>query len=494
MDDYRTQTGIAGLDEILNGGFPSGHLFVIEGEPGTGKTTLGLQYLLEGARRGERTMYVTLSESKPELEGVARSHQWSLDPVALFDFAPTEDSLRPEDQYSAFHPSEVEFQDTTQSILQTVERVAPQRLVLDSLSELRLLAHDPLRYRRQILALKHYFSNRGCTVLLLDDKTAEAHDMQLHSIAHGVVSLERLAREYGIERRRLRVAKLRGSRFREGYHDYRIDTGGIVVYPRLVAGEHQQPVPETLQLSGSAALDMLWGGGIPSGSSTLIVGPSGAGKSSLALQYAVQAARKQKFAAIFVFDEMRQTLVTRAKGLGMDLDPLLTGGYLTIEQIDPAELSPGEFVGRIRRCVTERKAAVIVIDSLNGFLNAMPGESFLALQMHELLTYLNQQGVLTILTLVQSGLLGDSMRSPVDLSYLADNILLTRYFEARGQVRKALSVVKKRSGRHEQTIRELLFANGQLEVGEPLSEFQGVLLGVPTFEGSSASLLKSSEE
>jgi circadian clock protein KaiC len=490
MDDYRVRTGIDGLDNILSGGLPNGHLFVVEGEPGTGKTTLGLQYLMDGAGRGEKVMYVTLSESKLELEGVARSHKWSLDGVALFEFTPTEESLRAEDQYSVFHPSELEFQDTTQSILSEVERVNPTRIVFDSLNEIRLLARDSLRYRRQILALKHYFSNRGCTVLLLDDRSSEGHDMQLHSIAHGVVSLERLSREYGIERRRLRIAKLRGSPFREGYHDYRIATGGMVVYPRLVANEHRHPNEPGVSKSGLPALDALWDGGIPHGSSTLFLGPAGSGKSSIAVQYAAEAASRNEFAVIFAFDETRETIMVRSAGLGLDLDPLIEQGSLRIEQIDPAELSPGEFVESVRRSVTEHGARVVVIDSLNGFLNSMPGDSFLGIQLHELLTYLNQQGVVTILVMAQAGILGTSMRSPIDLSYLADNVLLTRYFESFGRVRKALSVVKKRSGKHEETIRELRFVDGKIHVGEPLADFQGVMTGVPTFLGSEESLFQ----
>jgi len=493
MDEYRVLTGIAGLDAVLNSGLPKGYMYVVEGEPGTGKTTLGLQYLMEGASKGEKVMYITLSESKLELESVARSHKWSLDGVALFEFTPKEDSLRPEDQYSVFHPSEVELQDTTQSILSEVDRVKPSRLVLDALSGIRLLARDPLLYRHQILALKHYFSNRGCTVLLLDDRTGEQHDMQVPTLAHGVISLERLPREYGIERRRIRITKLRGSTFDEGYHDYRIETGGMVVYPRLVANGHRHPEAAGVSKSGLVGLDALWWGGIPRGSSTLIIGPAGCGKSSIAMQYAAEAARQNEFAAVFVFDETRQSVVVRSGALGLDLNALTERGYFRLEQVDPAELSPGQFVECVRRSVTEQNARVVVIDSLNGFLHSMPGECFLAMQMHELLTYLNQQGVVTVLVLAEAGIFGPSVRSPVDLSYLADNVLLTRYFESFGRVRKALSVVKKRSGGHEETIRELRFADGQIQVGEPLTEFQGVMTGVPTFLGSEDALFQKSD-
>ena len=490
----RTPAGIVGLDDILNGGWPEGHLFVVEGDPGTGKTTLGLQFLMAAAARGQKSMYVTLSESQKELEGVARSHGWSLADVALFEFTPTEDSLRPEDQYSAFHPSELEFQDTTQSILEEIARVQPTHIVFDSLNEIRLLARDSLRYRRQVLALKHYFTNRGCTVLLLDDKPAEGHDMQLHSIAHGVISLERMPREYANERRRLRVAKLRGSSFREGFHDYVIETGGLKVFPRLVASEHRQLLEEGLAKSGILELDALWGGGIPLGTSTLILGPAGTGKSSLAISYAVEAANQGHFASAFIFEETWQTMMSRSAGLGMDLSALVEKDRISIQQVDPAEMSPGEFVQQVRHSVEKKNARVVVIDSLNGFLNAMPGESYLPLQMHELLTYLNQQGVITILVMAQAGIMGVTMRSPVDLSYLADNVLLLRYFEARGEVRKAVSVVKKRSGSHERTIRELTFQNKEICVGQPLTKFQGVMTGVPTFVGAPEVLTSPNHE
>ncbi len=489
MSDQRTSTGITGLDYVLEGGLPAGHLFVIEGEPGTGKTTVGLQFLLAGAEAGEQVLYITLSESKRELEGVARSHNWDIGKIHIFEYTPTEDSLKAEDQYSAFHPSEVEFQDTTQSILAEVDRLQPTRIVFDSLNEIRLLARDSLRYRRQILALKHYFSNRGCTVVLLDDKTTEGHDMQLHSLAHGVISLERLSREYGVERRRLRVAKLRGSRFREGFHDYRILTGGVKVYPRLVASENSHSNVSGVAQSGIPEMDAICGGGLPRGSSSLIMGPAGCGKSSLATCFAVAAAERGEFVAAFIFDETRDMLVRRSLGLNMNLPALVQSGRLYLEQVDPAELSPGEFVSSVRDKVERQNATMVIIDSLNGFLNAMPGELFLTLQMHELLTYLNQKGVVTILVMAQNGLMGAAMQSPIDLSYLADNVILLRYFEARGRVRKALSIVKKRAGMHEDTIRELSFVAGSVRVGQPLVQFQGVMTGVPQFIGNSEMLI-----
>ena len=477
--DVRASTGVAGLDSVLGGGLPQGHLFLLEGEPGSGKTTMGLQFLLAGAARDEKTMYVTLSESLFEIEKVARSHHWSLDKVSILEHTPKEDSLRPEDQYSAFHPSEVEFSDTTQNILAKVEEIQPKRIVFDSLSEIRMLARDMLRYRRQILALKHYFANRNCTVMLLDDRTSENNAFQLQSIAHGVISMERSQREYGIDRRRLRVAKLRGACFREGYHDYTIRKGGVTVYPRLVASEHRAHEPEGEVQSEVPELDMLLGGGLNRGTSTLLLGPAGSGKSTLAMSYAVAAARRGEPVASFVFDETRGSAVRRARQLGMDPQPLLDSGKLTMEQVDPAELSPGEFVCKIEQYVEERNVRLIIIDSLNGLMNAMPGEALLTIQMHELLMFLNQRGVVTLMVMAQAGLVG-VMRDSADLSYLADNVLLLRYFEFKGEVRKALSVLKKRTGAHERSLREFRIRDGRVSVGEPLAEFQGVLSGMPS--------------
>jgi circadian clock protein KaiC len=484
FNDVRTSTGIAGLDDVLGGGLPEGHFFLLEGEPGTGKTTIGLRYLMEGAARNENVLYVTLSESKAEIEKVARSHKWSLEGVSIFEYTPTEDILRPEDQYSAFHPSEIEFQDATQTILKQVEHTRASRVVIDSLSEIRLLARDSLRYRRQVLALKHFFSRRNCTVLLLDDQTSNQHDMQLRSIAHGVLVLEKVHREFGDTRRRIEVAKMRGSTYREGYHDYAIRTGGVVVYPRLVAGEHRDPSEEGHVKTGIAGLDALWGEGIDRGTSTLLMGPAGSGKSSIAMSYAVAAARRGENAAVFLFEEWIRTACKRAAGLNIDPCPHLESGRLHLEQIDPAELSPGEFVQHVREAVEVRNAKVVVIDSLNGFINAMPDEHHLPTQMHELLAFLNQRGVATILVLAQTGLIGGNMTSPVDLSYLADNVLLLRFFEVEGKIRKAVSVIKKRSGKHEETIRELRLRDGEVAVGPPLHEFRGILTGVPTYVGS----------
>lgn len=464
----RLLTGIRGLDDILTGGLPKGHLYLVEGDPGTGKTTLALQFLLEGLRTGEKGMYVTLSESKRELEQVARSHGWNTDDLVIYEMIPSDEELSPEAQYTVFHPSEVELADTITAIVDQVARIDPERVVFDSLSEFRMLARDPLKYRRQILALKRHFDGRNCTVLLLDDRTAEggANDQQLQSIAHGVIKMESLERDFGVKRRRMEVHKLRGSHFREGFHDYSIRRGGVEVYPRLIAAEHKPGFVRKPVCSGIQELDALFHGGIDSGTSTLLMGPAGCGKSTVATRYAVSAAQRGEKAVIFTFDESLATLIERSRGLDMDLAPYMESGVLEVHQIDPAELSPGEFVHRIRRMVDEKNLKVVVIDSMNGFLNAMPHEQFLALQLHELLAYLGQQGITTIMTLAQHGFLG-ATQTPIDVSYLADAVLLFRYFERAGTVRQALSVLKKRSGKHERTVRQLIF-NGTIHVGSPL--------------------------
>jgi circadian clock protein KaiC len=484
MSEDRLRTGVGGLDDILGGGLPKGHLYLVEGDPGTGKTTLALQFLLEGVANGERGMYVTLSESKRELQQVATSHGWSTNALTIYEMVPPDEDLGAEAQYTVFHPSEVELADTITAIVKEVAAVNPERVVFDSLSEFRMLARDPLRYRRQILALKRHFAGLNCTVLLLDDRTAEGgtNDLQLQSIAHGVIKLQSLERDFGIKRRRMEVHKLRGSRFREGFHDYSIETGGVDIYPRLIASEHIPGFQRAAVRSGIKELDELFCGGVDTGTSTLLLGPAGCGKSTIALRYAYSAAERGEKAIIFTFDEAIATLIERANGLGMDVNRYRDSGVLEVQQIDPAELSPGEFVSRIARLVNDEQLKVLVIDSLNGFLSAMPHEQFLSMQLHELLSYLGQQGIATFMTMAQHGFFGVT-ESPIDVSYLADTVLLFRYFERAGEMRQALSVVKKRSGPHERTIREMIFGKGEIRVGPALKEFDGVLTGNPSYTG-----------
>ena len=490
--DERISTGMSGLDDILGGGFDPNRLYLVEGTPGSGKTTLALQFLLEGVKHGEKVLYITLSESESELRLVATRHGWSLDGVPIFQLVPPEASHGPDHEVTLFHPSELELGETTKLIFEQVRQNEPVRVVFDSLSEMRLLAQSSLRYRRQILALKHFFAGRKCTVLLLDDLSSHADDLQLHSIAHGVILLEQLALEYGAERRRLRVTKMRGIAFRGGYHDFIIERGGLSIFPRLIAAEHHKEFHGDPISSGSEGLDALLGGGIHRGTSALFIGGAGVGKSTVALSYAVAAAARGEYAILFAFDEGLGTIFARADSLGIALRTHVDSGRLAIQQIDPAEMSPGEFAALVRDAVEKRNARVVVIDSLNGYLNAMPNEKFLILQMHELLSYLNQLGVVTLLVLAQHGLMGP-MQSPLDISYLSDTVIMLRYFEADGTVRRALSVVKKRSGAHEYAIREFLLAQGGLQVGPPLKQFRGIFTGTPTYLGEHKPLMSSSE-
>jgi circadian clock protein KaiC len=482
-------TGITGLDAILGGGLPSRRLYLLDGSPGTGKTTLALQFLLAGAARGETGLYVTLSESREELSEVATSHGWSLEGIEVFEL-PAEDAATARETYTLFHPAEVELQDVIDRMFGAVERSGARLVVLDSLSEMRLLARDALRFRRQILALKQFFAARGCTVLLLDDKTAPEGDLQLHSLAHGVVQLEHIELEYGAERRRLQVVKLRGCRFLGGYHDFRIKTGGLAVFPRIQRQE-SGPGPESRPLpSGSPELDALLGGGLPSGTSFLITGPAGTGKSVLATQYACAAAARGEKVRFYLFDERLGTFHMRVAGLGMDITHFVSEGILTLCQVEPTERSPGEFAHDVVRAVEEGGVEMIVIDSINGYLQSMPEERLLPVQVHELLSYLASRGVTSVLTLVQRGIFGNPVDEAADVSYLADSVALLRYFEVSGTVRQAVSVVKKRSGNHERTIRECRVGRGGLHVGPPLHEFQGVLTGVPRYVGDTAPLMR----
>ena len=476
-------SGVPGLDNVLGGGWLPNRMYLIEGTPGAGKTTLAMQFLREGVERGESVLYVTLSETEKELRGVADSHGWDLRGVHIREMLPSHDSLQPDEQYTMFHPSEVELSETTLKILSDVDVLRPTRIVFDSLSELRLLSGSSLRYRRQILALKQNFAGRTCTVMLLDDLTAMEHDLQVQSIAHAVLRLEQINSDYGAARRRLLVTKFRGQQFRGGHHDYKINRGGVIVYPRLIAAEHEACKPMQRLASEVAALDQMLGGGLETGTSTLLVGAPGTGKSTIAAQFALAEARRGGCAAIYVFDESITTLRTRCAGLGMDLDPFIASGHIMLRQVDPAELSPGEFVHDICSAVTEHNAGVVVLDSLNGYLNAMPNERFLIVQLHELLTYLGKRGVATLLVGAHHGLIGAQLQTPVDASYLADAVLLLRYFEAYGEVRQAISMVKKRGGAHERTIRDFSMSEKGLHVGPPLREFRGILTGVPVYSG-----------
>ena len=493
QESDKADLGVAGLDEITAGGLARGRLFLLEGSPGTGKTTIATQFLLAGAAAGERSLYITLSETEDEFRAGAKSHGWSLDGVDIFELVPPESLLDEQQQQSLLYSSDLELGETTRRIFEAFERLKPQRVVLDSLSEIRLLAQSSLRYRRQILALKHYFSRSKATVLMLDDLSSEANDRTMHSVAHGVLRLEELSPEYGAERRRLRVVKYRGQKYRGGHHDFIISTGGVRVFPRLISAEHRTPFEREVLKTESAELNALLGGGVERGSSVLILGPSGTGKSLYALSFIMGAVRRGERAAMFVFDEELGLLFERALGLGIDLQALSDSEQLIIEQVDAAELTPGELSERVRQCVEENGARTVVIDSLNGYQAAMPGEQALILHMHELLQYLNRRGASTFLTVAQHGLVGD-MKAPVDVTYLADTVILLRYFEARGRVRRAVSVIKKRTSAHEDTIREYRIGCTGISFGPPLVNFQGVLRGVPELIDEDDQLLEMSRE
>lgn len=490
------KTGIVEFDNILGGGLTPNRVYLLHGTPGAGKTTLSLQFLMEGVRNGEKVLYITLSETKMELEAVAESHGWDLSGIDIFEIIAQEQDLEPENQYTMYQPSEVELSETTKAIIEQVNKIKPSRVIIDSLSEVKLLSQSMLRYRRQVLALKQFFIGKNCTTIFLDDKTLSVHeDKQLESIAHGVINLEQLIPEYGTERRRLRITKLRGQKYAGGYHDFIINKGGLAIFPRLIAAQYTQTHKSTLLKSGIKELDDIFGGGLEFGLSVLLLGPAGTGKSTLGLQYALSMAEQGGRTAMFCFDERKDTILMRAKGISMDLEKHIDKDLITIQSVDPAELSPGEFAHHVRIAAEGKDgkapAKVVIIDSLNGYLNAMPEENFLTAQLHELLTYLGHLNVITILIVAQHGMLGNGMQTVVDTSYLADAVILFRYFEAAGTVRQTISVVKKRTGNHERTIRELKIESGGLRVGKVLDEFQGILTGAPVYIGQSGDLMKN---
>jgi circadian clock protein KaiC len=487
----RCSTGVAGLDEVLGGGLPPHRLYLIQGDPGVGKTTLALQFLLEGERIGEISLYITLSETEEELETVAQSHGWDLKRLHLFEFTSKQNHLQAEGDSTFFYPSEVELNRTTKALIDEIQRVKPDRVVFDSLSEMRMLADTPLRYRRQILHLKQFLADCRCTVLLLDDLTSGSQDLHVESIAHGVLTFTRSSPGYGSARRQLQVQKLRGVKFIEGHHDISLETGGMVVFPRLIAAQHDGKfTPETVP-SGIMELDTLLGGGLDRGTSNMFMGPPGTGKSTLAMKFAYTAAERGEKVLFLIFDEVCATLLARSKKLGMDIEPHIKAGRIQVQQIDPAEISPGELAHRVRKAVLFDSVRFVVVDSINGYLNSMPDERHLNLQLHELFAFLNHQGVVTIMVLAQQGLVG-AMQSSVDLTYLADTVVVLRYFESFGAVRQALSVIKKRSGNHERSLREVVMNSHGIHVGPPLAEMQGILSGIPKFRRDEADLVPHS--
>jgi circadian clock protein KaiC len=484
----RCPSGVEGLDDVIVGGLARDCFYLIQGDPGSGKTTLALQFLLEGVRCGESVFYITLSETRAELLKVAQSHGWSLERIPLMELSAIEQLLRPEEQTTVFRPSEMELNKISKLLIDETTKMRPRRVVFDSLSEFRLIAETPLRYRRELLNLKQHFARLGSTVLLLDDKSGIGVDPHILSLSHGVIEMEQLSPDYGVSRRRVRVLKLRGIKFREGYHDYMIETGGLRIFPRLIAAEHHTKFRRQSVSSGIKPLDDLFGGGLDRGTTTLILGQAGTGKSTLALQYAREMAASGNRSMLFAFDETRGIMLARAKAMGLDLEPDMKRGLITVQQVDPAEISPGEFASRIRHNVAAG-CKLIVIDSLNGYLNAMPGEKYLNNQLHELSSYLNQQGVVTILILAQHGLVATA-EAPVNLSYLSDMVINLRFFEAAGEVKQSIAVIKKRSGYHEKTIREFKLEPGEgIRVGEPLKQFQGVLTGIPVFHGGTEKMI-----
>lgn len=490
--DPRITTGLTGLDEVLGGGLSPNRLYLLEGKPGSGKTTLALQFLLAGVLAGEACLYVTLSETTEELRAVAHSHGWSLDGIDLFELSATRDILGEGREQSLLHPWEVELTEIVSLITAEVERSKPRRVVFDSLSEMRLLAHDALRYRRQLLSLKQFFAGGDTTVLLVDDMTSATgeNDAQLHSLCHGVITLKRSTLQFGGARRTLEIQKMRGIDFQSGYHDFVIRKGGIQMFPQLVAAEHHNAFVGDPVSSGMPSLDRLLGGGPLRGTTTLITAPPGCGKTTLAMRYVAHASDQGDACTMYQFDERVGTLMVRARSVGMPLDQHLESGMLRIEQIDPGEISPGEFTWRVRQEVEMRGVRMIVIDSLAGYLAAMPEEQSLILQLHELVSYLNQKGVATFILNPQPGLVGSMHSLGVNVSYLADAVLMLRFFEDSGRVRKAISVLKNRGGPCEDTIREFRIEATGIRIGEPLTHFRGILTGTPVYVGSRDPLME----
>ncbi len=485
----RCPTGIAGLDEILGGGIPTNRMYVIEGEPGSGKTTMALQFLLEGVKRNEKSLYITFSETEDELNAVADSHMWTLKKIHLIDLSTLERQLTPDSHTTLFHPSEMELTKITENLLKKIDEFGPARIVFDSVSEMKLLAESPLRYRRQVLSLKQALSKRKSTVFFLDDLTSPSQDLQVQSIAHGVIRLTRLHHEFGGERRQVRILKMRGVKFVSGHHDFEINTGGVEVYPRMISSQHEETIKPGHLESGVKELDLLLGDGLDRGTTNLFLGPAGSGKSTMSLLFALSAVQKGEKVAFFSFDETIANMTRRCSAIGLEVEKAMKSGLFRIQKVDPAELSPGAFSGLLQKLVTNEDISVVVIDSLNGYIQAMPQEQFLTLQLHELFTYLNNHGIVTLMTLAQHGMVG-SMQAPIDLTYLADTVILTRFFEANGAVKKAISVIKKRTGAHEDTIREFSVGKNGVIVGHALTQFQGILTGVPRYSGESESIMK----
>lgn len=497
-DEKFVPSGVPGLDDVLLGGFIREGFYLVQGDPGSGKTTVALQYVRSRIQAGESCLYITLTESSRDLDNAARSHNWSLEGIEFCDLTMSAANLVGVPESSIFHPAETELGETTQAIFAAVEKAKPKHVVFDGLSEMRLLSGNPLIYRRQMLALKEFFAQRHTTVLLLDDRSSAFGDIQPESLVSGNIVLERTLPQYGRARRRMYATKVRGANFRGGYHDYDIIQGGVIVHPRLVAAEHHERFQREIYSSGIPNLDLMLDGGLTTGSTTLMLGPAGVGKSTVAMQFAVNAMKAGQKAAVYMFDEVLDTLVERVEKLCLSkeggLRAYMAEGLLHAQQVDPAEMSPGAFAFEVRRAV-EAGTKVIIIDSLNGYLNAMPEERFLTTHLHEMFSYLNQKGVLTIMVVAQHGMIvGGGAAGDVDVSYLADSVLLYRYFEAQGSIKQAISVFKKRTGAHERTLREMKISSDGLHVGDPLREFRGIMTGVPRYEGRAKMLPEELDE